>query len=303
MDSLAAGLIAILCAATAMSAVTAEPEVPVALQVLPSRSTYTLGEPVQLYMLYRNLSDNHVQFQSDLFLDKDLAITITEASGETWRFVDKYRMGITIPMRIGIEPGESHGFARWVTHSEVNDRPVPFSHVGLYRIEVASSIQLAGSRLRDTLLAPPIAISVLEPIDEAEREAAELMLLPEVAHSVQRLYAEPDVEESLRRVIELSPESAFGEHANFLLATIEMGREEWLPANEHLYSIYYKTDGIYPKDQVLSGIFTNFHWAEEPERALAVLEILIDLFPQYRASSQPLIKSYIQEFIDAPTGK
>jgi hypothetical protein len=111
------------------------------------------------------------------------------------------------------------------------------------------------------------------------------------------------VEESLRRVIELSPESAFGEHANFLLATIEMGREEWLPANEHLYSIYYKTDGIYPKDQVLSGIFTNFHWAEEPERALAVLEILIDLFPQYRASSQPLIKSYIQEFIDAPTGK
>jgi hypothetical protein len=280
------------------SPVAGGPGVPLSLSIHTSRTVYLLGEPVQVYLLYRNLTDEEFILRGNYFLDRDLSIEITDEEGQRRRFVDRIRTGITVPNRARIRPGGTRGFFETIAYSDTGDGGLPFPRPGLYRIDATSTVQIEGSPVRDVLLADPVTIRVSEPTEESDRAVHEIFLLPEVANSVQRKYATTDVEDALERVIELAPESRFAEHAHLLLATIEMEHQLWLRANEHLYAVYERRGSHYAKDLILLGIFANFHWAEEPERALIVLKILLELFPHQRDAGNPLVDSYIQQFIE-----
>jgi hypothetical protein len=280
----------------------APPDVPVALKVYSNRTQYLLGEPVQLYLLFTNLTDAPVKIRSDYFLDKALNITITPAHGQPWRFIDRYHTGITLPNVTELGPREARGFYIFLAHSDLPGHDLPFPEAGLYRVdtEVATSLNENRQRL-DIIRSEPVTIQVVDSVHPEERAAAEIFERPAVARAVQAMQASDELEAPLEEVLRLAPNSAFAEHADFLLATIAMGRSEYLKANEYLYPVYYREDGYYPKDFILINIMTNFHFGEEPEKALAVCRVLVDLFPRIVNRNNPLVSAYVSRFI-APGG-
>lgn len=276
-----------------------EPEVPIAVAVYTNRTQYLLGEPVQIFLQIRNCSRRPVVVRSNYALDKALHIFITPAHGQTWRFIDRIRTGLTIPNVTTIPAGESKGFYVTLAHCAIEGHEVPFPTPGLHRLDVRVDAELDDSGRIDTLLAPPVTFEVIEPVRAEDRAVFDIFLQPEVCRAIQEKEPPESLEDMMLQVLELAPDSVYAEHAHVLLAILAMGRQEWLRANEHLYPVYEREGGFYPKDLILTGIMSNFHSAGEPEKALAVCRVLLDLFPNMRDRRDPLIDAYVARFIDA----
>lgn len=269
------------------------PDVPVRMTVVSSKTQYLLGEPVQLFVLFENRGRQQVILRGNFFLDRGMRLLITPANGRQWQFIDRLHTGISVPVVYQLPPGGSRGFYEFVAHAGVGEQPLPFPEPGFYRIDVQTSVLLDDSQNLDYILAEPVHIEILPPPTPADQHASEILLDPAVASGVQALRASPEVEESLRTVIATAPESVYAEHAHFLLATIEMERQSWLRANEHLYPVYERVDGYYPKDIVLGHILSNFDAAGETERAMRVGAVMRELWPTLRPGNNQLLERYL----------
>ena len=84
-------------------------DVPLALRAYSNRTQYVLGEPVQLFIEFHNLTDQEVQTRAILFLDHGLSVHITPVGGERWRFIDRFHRGITVPTAGPIRAHSSRG--------------------------------------------------------------------------------------------------------------------------------------------------------------------------------------------------
>jgi len=281
--------------ASAVAAAAPRSEIPIRFDIFPRRTQFLLGEPVEIFVQHTNLWDEDVAVRCNYFLDQGFEIWITDSSGESFRFIDEIHGGIPLTNYARIPAGESRGFYELLIHSEVDNRGAVFTEPGLYRIDaqVNAQIDVLGEEIL-LLLAPPITVEVIEPFTDEDLAVHEIFLWPEVTQALQAMSAPPELEEPMQTVLEHAPDSVFAEHAHFLLSTILMEREEWLPANEHLYEVYSNPDGFYPKDMILINILHCFDEANEPERAVATCRVLLELFPEVRRRNVSLVDSYIE---------
>jgi hypothetical protein len=273
-------------------------DVPLALHVYSNRTQYVLGEPVQLFVEIRNLTDREVQMRATLFLDHGLSIHITPLGGERWRFIDRLHSGITIPTAGPIQAHDSWGFHQFLVHSDVGEGRVPFPTPGLYRIDLGATIEIDGEGRYEHLLAESVAIEVIEPVREDDQAVFDIFFQPNVANAIQQLGGDEQIEDAMMQVLDLAPESIFAEHANYLLGTMHMTQGNYLRANEHFYEVYERVPGFYMKEMVMLNIVTCFHWADEPERARDVCEALLQINPRMANRQNPILQIYLQQMSD-----
>ncbi|MBN1475633.1 tetratricopeptide repeat protein [Candidatus Sumerlaeota bacterium] len=273
-------------------------DVPLALHVYSNRTQYVLGEPVQLFVEFRNLTDREVQTRAILFLDHGLSVHITRLGGERWRFIDRLHTGITVPTAGPIHAHDSWGFHQFLAHSDVGEGRLPFPEPGMYRIDVGATIEIEGAGNFEHLLAEPVAIEVIEPVREDDRTVYDIFLQPNVARAIQQLGGDEQIKDAMMQVLEIAPESVFAEHAHYLLGTMLMIQGNYLQANEHFYEVYERVPGFYMKEMVLLNILTCFHWADEPERALRVCEALLEINPRMANRQNPLLQIYLRRLGD-----
>jgi hypothetical protein len=267
---------------------------PITIRAYANQTAYTLGEPVQFYLLLENVSDTTQQFNANMAMDKGLQVFITPLYQRTRRFVDR-ATGAIMPSAMSMEPGEVRGVFQHLHWSTIGDGSLAFPDPGMYRIDIGVTLAFQdGFQITDTqqILADPISIQIFEPLTDAEREASEIMRQPEVARSLQLRNPSEAAIPELERLIEVAGDTLFSEHAHFLLGMNLAEQEEFIPSNRHLYAVYEQEDWFYPKDMILIGILTNYHWADEPERALAVCQVLLELYPEDRERRHPMVEIY-----------